>query len=306
MQDSTTPATRSRQYLEELRNRRTGRRASTPTQTPPQQQTTNNQTNNTESQNNIPLRQDFAGQEAPQPQIDPVAPPQTPIQEQPVVTNPVFPVTDTNTAQRVTQNEINQPEISNQQEMNNNAYRTPQNAQQPSAYQESEIFPGQFTPIPEEIIVEWQAPNRPFKKRDKQYYTTIAVIVLLVSLILFFAGQFLPIAVVVSVGFLAYVISAIPPQEVTNKITTWGIRIDNEIFYWEEMGRFWYEPKFGKDVLYIEILRFPGRITLMIEDLNQEDLTMLLSEVLLQQKPEPTPFDKAADWLQKRIPLDTN
>src|SRR5688572_8191789 len=57
-------------------------------------------------------------------------------------------------------------------------------------------------PQQEEIVLEWDAPNRPFKKRNRQYYTTVAIIVFLISLILFFAGQFLPIAVVIAVAFL--------------------------------------------------------------------------------------------------------
>lgn len=173
-----------------------------------------------------------------------------------------------------------------------------------TAYRESETFPGQFTPIPEEIIVEWDAPSRPFKKRDQQYYRTIIAIVVLISLILFFAGQFLPIAVVISIGFLAYVMNTIPPQDVHNKITTWGIHIDEQLYYWEEMGRFWFETKLGQPVMYIEISRFPNRITLLLTEIKEDDLRELLSEVLIHQKPEPTYFDRAAEWLEKHITLD--
>lgn len=175
-----------------------------------------------------------------------------------------------------------------------------------SAFTESEMFPGQFVPVPEEDILVWEAPSRPYKKRDRQYYTTIATIVFLLSLILFFAGQFLPIAVVIAVGFLAYVLSAVPPINVTNKITTWGIRIDKEIYYWEELGRFWFTDKFKQKLLNVETARFPGRITLLLSDKTESAITDILSQVLIKQKPEPTSFDKAADWLQKKIPIDTS
>lgn len=173
-----------------------------------------------------------------------------------------------------------------------------------TAFRESETFPGQFTPVPEELIVEWDAPSRPFKKRDQQYYRTIIAIVVLISLILFFAGQFLPIAVVISIGFLSYVMNSIPPQEVHNKITTWGIHIDEQLYYWEEMGRFWFETKLDQRVMYIEIGRFPNRITLLLNGIEEEALTELLSEVLINQKPQPTYFDKAAEWLETHIPLE--
>jgi len=181
------------------------------------------------------------------------------------------------------------------------------NPQEPivnSSIRESELFPGQYVPLPEETVLEWQAPSRPFKKRDRQYYTTIIAIVFLVSLILFFAGQFLPIAVVISIGFLAYVLSSVPPDVITNKITTYGVRIDNDLYYWEELGRFWFEPKYGYETLQIELNRFPGRIVLLLGDLNKDDLGDILSEVLLNQTPPATFMDKASAWLQKNIRLE--
>ena len=48
-----------------------------------------------------------------------------------------------------------------------------------------QIMPEDMRPQPETLILEWQAPVRPFKKRNRQYYTTIAILVFLVSLILF-------------------------------------------------------------------------------------------------------------------------
>jgi len=174
-----------------------------------------------------------------------------------------------------------------------------------SAFEESEIFPGQFKPIPEETILTWRAPSRPFKKRNSQYYTTVGLIVFLVSMILFFAGQFLPIAVVISVGFLSYVLSSVPPGEIENKITTYGIHIEKELYYWEEMGRFWFEDKFNYQLLKIETARFPGRLTVVLGEVEPDMIRQILSEVLLEEKPKDTFFDKSAKWLQEKIPLET-
>src|SRR5690349_13799561 len=76
----------------------------------------------------------------------------------------------------------------------------------------------------EKLLAEWVATSRPYKKRDREYYTTIGIIVFLLSLILFFAGQFLFIAVLISLAFVSYVLAAIPPENVHNAITTFGIR----------------------------------------------------------------------------------
>ncbi len=174
------------------------------------------------------------------------------------------------------------------------------------AGQESGFFPGYSKPVQEETIVDWQATSRPFKKRSRQYFTTVAVIVLLISMILFFAGQFLPIAVVISVAFLGYVLSVVPPGMVNHSITTFGVRVEGNLYYWDELGRFWFSEKFGEKILHIEVGRFPGRITLLLGEIAEEDMGELLSEVLINQKPAPTFIDKAAEWIQEKIPLESD
>jgi hypothetical protein len=162
-------------------------------------------------------------------------------------------------------------------------------------------------PQPEKVLIEWQAPARPFKKRNRQYYTTIVLIVFLISLILFFAGQFLFIAVIIALAFLAYVLSSVPPEIVRNRITTYGIQADQQLFHWEEMGRFWLGERYGQAMVHVEVSRFPNQLTLLLGDKPdiKSDVVEYLSQILLQEKPKPTTFDKAATWLQEKISLDT-
>ncbi|MCB9813273.1 MAG: hypothetical protein H6772_02600 [Pseudomonadales bacterium] len=170
--------------------------------------------------------------------------------------------------------------------------------------QYSDYFQNVMKPIPEEVIFEWKATSRPFKKRNKQYHTTVITIALLLSLILFFAGQILTIAVVISVVFLGYVMSTIPPHEIENKLTNYGIRTENNLYYWEELGRFWFEKKFDETLLFVEVARFPHRLTLVLGEASEDTLTEILSEVLLKQKPALTSTEKFAIWLKKKVPLD--
>lgn len=164
-----------------------------------------------------------------------------------------------------------------------------------------------FNPFdePEQLFLEWQAPNRPFKKRNRQYYTTIAIIVLLICLILFFAGQFLPIAVVIAVAFMAYVLSAVPPETVTNQITTYGIRTDNTLYDWTILGRFWFSTKYQQRLLHVETAKLPGQLTLVVTDLDETEVVEFLSIFLRYEIPPATAFEKAARWLQEKVPLDT-
>ena len=157
----------------------------------------------------------------------------------------------------------------------------------------------------ERLLLEWTAPSRPYKKRDREYYTTIGIIVFLVSLILFFAGQFLFIAVLISLAFVSYVLAAIPPESIHNAITTFGIRTGDQIFYWEELGRFWFSEKYKSDLLHVETSRaFPGQLILLLEGLNKEELKKILVEHIIFEKPKATWLDNAAKWMQEKFPLD--
>lgn len=176
-----------------------------------------------------------------------------------------------------------------------------------AALKESKVAPGYYRPVPEETLVTWEAPSRPFKKRNKQFFSTVFIIAVLVALILFFAGQVLPVALVISVVFLVYVTAMIPPQNVSVKLTNYGFYIDKEAYAWYEMGRFWFEKKQGFDTLQIELGRFPNRLSLVLLEgvtPSKENLELVLSEVLLKEKPKPTAFEKASLWLSDKIPLE--
>jgi len=170
--------------------------------------------------------------------------------------------------------------------------------------EKSPIAPWIYKPLPEKDILLWTAPSRPFKKRNKKYYSTLAMIALLISLILGLAGQIAAITVVIAVCFLAYVLSVVPPQDINYKISTWGIRVENSLFYWEELGRFWFSQKHEEKVLNVETARFPNRLTILLGDQDEELIKLILSEVLLNKKPDPTLYEKVAAWLQEKIPLD--
>ncbi len=195
------------------------------------------------------------------------------------------------------------PESSQDQTINSYDVRMPGQANM----EKSRIAPGFYRPIPEETLVEWDAPARPFKKHNRQFFSTVLIIAVLISLILFFAGQVLPVAVVISVVFLIYVTAVIPPQNVHYKLTNYGIYVDKEAFSWLVMGRFWFDDKAGQRVLEIELYKFPGRLTFVLiegQTPREKDLEGALSEILIKEKPQLTTYEKIAAWLKDKIPLE--
>ena len=168
----------------------------------------------------------------------------------------------------------------------------------------SKVAPGYIKPQPEYSILEWTAPSRLFKKRTTQFFSTVLIIGLLLCLILFFINQFLPIAVVVAGVFLTYVLAIVPPELLAIKLTTYGVRIDSSLYEWSELGRFWFSQKYGQLMVHFELFKFPGRLTLLLDKKIEQQVTEVLSEVLMFEQPPKTQFEKIAQWLEKRIQFD--
>ncbi len=182
------------------------------------------------------------------------------------------------------------------------AGQPPQQEEQPQEQTPPTGYPMQYE---EELLYDWEAPSRPFKKRKRQYFMTVITIGILLSLILFFAGQLLPIAVVFAVVFLAYVMAVVPPHTIKFMFTTYGVRIEDQLYYWEELGRFWFTDIHGQRVVHVEVDRFPFKLSMVLGEQGDEAIvTEIMSVVLYHEQPKPTLYEQIANWLQKKFPLD--
>ena len=116
-------------------------------------------------------------------------------------------------------------------------------------------------PVELKTLLKWQAPMRPFKKRDKDYYSTIAAIVFLLAVILLFLKEWLLIAVMVALTFVTYVLATVKPENVTHEITTRGVVTGGKAYNWEELERFWFSKKWNDTILHISTtMKFPGTL----------------------------------------------
>lgn len=157
----------------------------------------------------------------------------------------------------------------------------------------------------QKTLFTWSAPARPFKRKNREYYTTVGAIVILLSIILMFAREFLLIGVVLAMAFVAYVLSTVEPEPTEHEISTRGVRTGGKFFRWSMLGRFWFKEKYGQQMLLIEtFLPFPRQLIMLLGDTKQEDMVKLLKRYLLHETPEKTFLDKASEWMGDKIPLE--
>ncbi len=155
-----------------------------------------------------------------------------------------------------------------------------------------------------EILYTWCSPSRLFKKRDKEYFTNVGAIVFLLIVILLFAREFLLIAAVVSVVFLIYVLSTVPPEDVEHAITTLGLESAGQFYRWEEFVEFWYDEQWGQTLLVIKP-RVGARVTVILGNADQKKVRDLIAQhIPFREAPEKSWVDNAATWLSEKVPLE--
>jgi len=157
----------------------------------------------------------------------------------------------------------------------------------------------------EKVLLTWKAPVRPYKKRDREYYTTIAAIAFLVIIILAFLREFLLIAVVIAFAFVSYVFAAIPPEETEHQLTSRGVRSADRLYRWADLLQFWFTEKFGQKMVVVRTrVLFPGQLLLLLGKVDESKVRAIFNERLPHEAPEPTFMDKSSQWLSEKIPLE--
>jgi hypothetical protein len=160
---------------------------------------------------------------------------------------------------------------------------------------------------PTKTYLTWMAPSRPFKKKNRSYFTTVAIIVVLLVLICLMAQLTMLAAVILAMAFVVYVLGFIPPDDIEYKISAQGITIGGHFYFWGDLDSFWLSQKEGFRVMQILThLHFPGQLMLLLGDQPEEHLKKIVARFLpFHEIPPQNTLDKWAESLQKHFPLET-
>lgn len=155
-------------------------------------------------------------------------------------------------------------------------------------------------------LLAWNAPGRPFRKRQKSYFATSLLIMFFLEIILFLFSQYMLMLVVVSFVFVAFALAIVPPHDFHYRISTEGIFVEDHFFLWTELYDFYFKKRENQDVLYIRTHAFiPGILTITLGDIPAENIKKLLLPFLpFREYVHPTFMERAGDWLNKTFPLE--
>lgn len=172
--------------------------------------------------------------------------------------------------------------------------------------QENPFNPHELNANPVKTFLTWTAPSRPFRKKDRSYYTTIAIIVILLILIAILAREILLIGVLLALAFVAYVLAFIPPEDVEYKISAQGVTIGGHFYFWGALDSFWFSEKEGQKILHILTnMHFPGQLMLLLGSEEEETVKKTVAHYLpYHEIPPKSVLDNWAEKLQKHFPLE--
>jgi len=157
----------------------------------------------------------------------------------------------------------------------------------------------------EKTLFEWEAPARSFQKRNKDFWITAIAILVLFSVVLFFIEEFFLIVALISVLFLYYVLSTVPPQNIKNKITNRYIYFGETKYNWDDLESFYFKKIMSSDMVLIETkLRIPRELPMVINIEDQEKIKKILLKKIPMIEYTPNFVDKLTKWGGKMFPSE--
>jgi hypothetical protein len=157
----------------------------------------------------------------------------------------------------------------------------------------------------EKMLIEWEAAERSFKKRNRDFWITAVAILILVSVIFIFIKEFFLVIALGSLLFLGYVLSTVPPGMAKYKITNRGIYFGEQFYPWEILERFWFKNSLDSEMIHFgTLMQFPRVISMVIMAEDKEKIKEIVVKRIPMIQESPTFVDKTTAWFSKRLPLE--
>ena len=157
----------------------------------------------------------------------------------------------------------------------------------------------------EKVLFEWEAPERAYQKKGKDFWVTSVAILILVSVILIFINEFFLIMALISVLFVYYALSSVPPGMVKNKLTNRAVYFGELRYEWNGLQNFWFKKSLSNQTINFDtMLRFPRMVSLVIDPKDQEKLKEIAVKRIPMLENSPTFVDKLTKWFADRLPLE--
>lgn len=148
--------------------------------------------------------------------------------------------------------------------------------------------------VKKEVLFEWDTVTRrrAASLDNVRENRTLIVIGVVVALILVLTQNFLLIAVIASLIFLRYVLSAAPGQSAHHKVLNIGIEYSGNLYLWSELKQFFFTQNSRDFLLCVDTKeRIPGRLFFVLNSVeDKKKISALLEDHIPLLAEEPKIF----------------
>ena len=161
-----------------------------------------------------------------------------------------------------------------------------------------------------EIFFSWEKEMSLEDRKviSKKFNNAITLIGVFVGLLLLAMQQFFVLLIVGSLVFFIQALKKVSPGSVKFEISNHGVMVDDSMYYWDKLRRFFFLTRENSEVLVIDtVIGFPGRIYLSFDSNDKEKIKTLLEKYLHYLDAEPRTFlDNTYDKVVSKFSVDEN
>lgn len=154
---------------------------------------------------------------------------------------------------------------------------------------------------PEKMLLSWKAPSRPFEKRSKEFWVKTLTIAAVLGFILFIIEGAMPVILLIAVLFLFYILSTVEPEVIDYSVTTYGVRVADNLNDWSFFINFRFGSNMGSETVVFTTRGLTGRLELIINSKDKNKLKTELEKFIPEEKTAPAKENRASDWISKRF-----
>lgn len=177
---------------------------------------------------------------------------------------------------------------------------------QPRNKDDDYLQPGQPRPKTE-IFYQWTAPSRGQRPViDQRKAKILAIFGVVLGIILLVMGEWWIVVAVISLVFMLYMLTKLPPEVVTYQLTNFGVKFNDTLYEWQSLIQFFYVYTDGVQSVAIDTKNnFPARIFLTVPDEHKQKVTQVLNDYIIMLNEEPTTvIHKAYDSVVNKIDFE--
>jgi len=155
-------------------------------------------------------------------------------------------------------------------------------------------------------FLAWSAPARPFRRKGRQFFASVGLLVIFVEIILFLFSEYVLMATALALAFLALALASVPPRNFHYKVSNQGLMIEDYFYIWDELYDFYFKKIDGMVTLVVHTRDFlPGELKISLGDIPVEQVKKILIPFLpYREVVRPTFMERSSDWLSRNFPLE--